>query len=106
MDDTEREKWRAAVSALNEVIDSEGKMRRDAEEKLYDLQRSIAAALFGAARNDERVPPARVSGAMIDVLAPIGVLVGGSFDEWRSALRKSLNRHYPPRSTDTSDFPF
>lgn len=38
-------------------------------EALRALQQSIASALFGAARDDERCPPDRINGAMIDALA-------------------------------------
>lgn len=69
--------WRMAWEAKEAVLQTETKRRVSAEEALADLQRSIASALFGAARDDDRVSPAKITGAMIDALAPYLQAGGG-----------------------------
>jgi hypothetical protein len=60
--------WKKAWEAKEAVLVAEQQRRCDAETALADLQRSVASALFGAARDDERVPPERISGATVDAL--------------------------------------
>lgn len=66
--DRYKDTWRKAWEVKEEVLKAETNRRVAAEEALADLQRSIASALFGATRDAERVPLARISGHMIDAL--------------------------------------
>lgn len=69
---------RSADLAIAERCVSE---RMAMAEALRDLQQSIASALFGAARDDDRVPISSITGAMVDALCPDGLIVPTAFGQ-------------------------